>query len=380
MRKQFLLFLTILFTALTFGQTKGVKIGYIDMEYILQNVPSYTEAKNQLELKAQKWKQEIEVRNNEITRLKDALKTEQVLLTKELIAEKQEEITFQEKELLDYNQKRFGPNGDLQIQKSVLVKPIQDQIFTIVQDLADSKKYDFIFDKSSDLTMLFAAKRYDISEQVLRTLNRAEQKEQLTKKQLKLQQEKDAKEDAIRENPEMLERQKILDDKKIAREKLIAEKKAEAEQKKKLADEAKKKELEDKAAKSKAANNAAAQARAKAIEDKNKEQEERAAALKVQNQTAIEAKKKELEEKAAALKAQNQAAADARAKALEEKKKELEEKAAALKAQNQAAAEAKAKALEERKKELEERNKKILEDREAAKKAREEKLKVKPIN
>ena len=380
MRKQFLLFLTILFTGITFGQTKGVKIGYIDMEYILQNVPSYTEAKNQLEIKAQKWKQEIEVRNNEITKLKDALKAEQVLLTKELIAEKQEEITFQEKELLDYNQKRFGPNGDLLIQKSVLVKPIQDQIFTIVQDLADSKKYDFIFDKSSDLTMLFAAKRYDISDQVLRTLKRAEQKEQLTKKQLKLQQEKDAKEDAIRENPEMLERQKILDDKKLAKAKLIAEKKAEAEEKKKLADEAKKKELEEKAAKIKAANDAAAQARLKALEDRKKEQEDKTAALKAQNQTAIDAKKKELEEKAAALKAQNQAAAEARTKAIEDRKKELEEKAAALKAQNQAAAEARAKAIEDRKKELEEKNKKILEDREAAKKSREEKLKVKPIN
>ncbi|MCF8319635.1 MAG: OmpH family outer membrane protein [Flavobacterium sp.] len=380
MRKQFLLFLTILFTAITFGQTKGVKIGYIDMEYILQNVPSYTEAKNQLELKAQKWKQEIEIRNNEITKLKDALKAEQVLLTKELIAEKQEEIAFQEKELLDYNQKRFGPNGDLLIQKSILVKPIQDQIFTIVQDLADSKKYDFIFDKSSDLTMLFASKRYDISEQVLRELNRAEQKEQLTKKQLKLQQEKDAREDAIRENPEMLERQKILDDKKLAREKAIAEKKAEAEEKKKLADEAKKKELEEKAAKVKAANDAATQARNKTIEDRKKEQEEKATAIKAQNQAAIDAKKKEFEEKAAALKAQNQAAAEARAKALEDKKKELEEKAAALKAQNQAAAEARAKIIEERKKELEERNKKIIEDREAAKKAREEKLKTKPIN
>ena len=322
MRKQFLLFLTILFTALTFGQTKGVKIGYIDMEYILQNVPSYTEAKNQLELKAQKWKQEIEVRNNEITRLKDALKTEQVLLTKELIAEKQEEITFQEKELLEYNQKRFGPNGDLIIQKGILVKPIQDQIFTIVQDLADSKKYDFIFDKSSDLTMLFASKRYDLSDLVIRTLTRAELKEQLTKKQLKLQQEKDAKEDAIRENPEMLERQKILDDKKLARQKLAADKKAEAEEKKKLAEEA---------------------------------------------------KKKELEEKAAVLKAQNQAAADARAKAIEDRKKEIEEK-------TKAAAEARAKVIEDRKKALEERNKKILEDREAAKKAREEKLKEKPIN
>jgi Skp family chaperone for outer membrane proteins len=211
---------------MTFGQTKGVKIGYIDMEYILQNVPSYNEAKNQLELKAQKWKQEIELKNNEITKLKEALKAEQVLLTKELIAEKQEEITFQEKELLEYNQKRFGPNGDLLLQKTLAVKPLQDQIFTIVQDIAESKKYDFILDKSSDLTLLFAAKRYDISEQVLRTLTRAEQKEQLTKKQLKLQQEKDAKEDFIKENPEMLERQKILDDRKIAREKLAAEKKA----------------------------------------------------------------------------------------------------------------------------------------------------------
>ncbi len=380
MRKQFLLFLAILFTSLTFGQTKGVKIGYIDMEYILQNVPSYAEAKNQLELKAQKWKQEIEVRNNEITKLKDALKAERVLLTKELIAEKEEEITFQEKELLEYNQKRFGPNGDLIIQKGILVKPIQDQIFTIVQDLADSKKYDFIFDKSSDLTMLFASKRYDLSDLVIRTLTRAELKEQLTKKQLKLQQEKDAKEDAIRENPEMLERQKILDDKKLARQKLAADKKAEAEEKKKLAEEAKKKELEEKAAVLKAQNQAAADARAKAIEDKKKELDGKAAILKEQNQIAAEAKKKELEEKAAKAKLANEAAAQARAKAIEDKKKELEEKAAALKAQNQAAAEARAKAIEDKKRELEDRNKKILEEREAAKKAREEKLKEKPIN
>lgn len=323
MRKQFLLFLTILFTSSTFAQTKGVKIGYIDMEYILQNVPSYTEANNQLELKAQKWKQEIEVRNNEITKLKDALKAEQVLLTKELIAEKQEEITFQEKELLDYNQKRFGPNGDLLLQKALVVKPVQDQIFTIVQDIADSKKYDFIFDKSSDLTMLFAAKRYDISDQVLRTLTRAEQRQQLTKKQLKLQEEKDAKEDYIKENPEMLERQKILDDKKIARVKLAAEKKAELEEKKKIAAENRKKAIEEKKTlKSNPTNNDS-------------------------NDSIVN--------------------------------KKANEKMAA-EAARKAAVEARAKALEDRKKELEDKKKKILDDREAAKKAREEKLKVKPIN
>jgi Skp family chaperone for outer membrane proteins len=67
------------------------------------------------------------------------------------------------------------------LQKSILVKPIQDQVFTAVQDIAEAKKYDFIFDKSSDLTMLFA-KKFDISDQVLRVLNRAEKREQLTKK------------------------------------------------------------------------------------------------------------------------------------------------------------------------------------------------------
>ena len=274
-----------------------------------------------MELKAQKWKQEIEVKNNEIIKLKDALKAEQVLLTKELIAEKQDEITFQEKELLDYNQKRFGPSGDLFVQKAELIKPVQDQIFTIVQDIADSKKYDFIFDKSSDLTMLFAAKRYDISDQVLRTLTRAEQREQLTKKQLKIQQEKDDKEDYIKENPDKVERQKILDDKKLAREKLAADKKAEAEENKRIAAENRKKAIEEK----------------KALK-----------ANPTKSNDSIVSKK-------------------------------ANEKLAAEEARK-AAAEARAKALEDRKKELEDRKKKILEDREAAKKAREEKLKVKPIN
>ena len=321
MRKHFLLILTIVFTSLSFGQTKGVKIGYIDMEYILQNVTSYADAKNQLKQKAQKWKQEIEVKKNDITKLKEALKTEQVLLTKELITEKEEEISLLETELLDYNQKRFGPNGDLIIQKSVLVKPIQDQIFTIVQDLSEAKKYDFIFDKSSDLTMLFAAKRYDISDQVLRVLNKSEKREQMTKKQIKLEEEKEAKEDFVKENPEKAERQKVLDDKKLAREQLAKDKKAAAEEKKKTAEEN----------------------RIKAVAEKK------------DNLNNPNTAKDSLISKAATKKAETEAA-------------------------RQAAAALRAKTLEDRKKAAEDRKNKILEEREEAKKAKEEKLKVKPIN
>ena len=321
MRKHFLLILAILFMTLSFGQTKGVKIGYIDMEYILQNVPSYADAKNQLEQKAQKWKQEIEVKKNDIIKLKEALKTEQVLLTKELITEKEEEISLLETELLDYNQKRFGPTGDLIIQKSVLVKPIQDQIFTIVQDYSEAKKYDFIFDKSSDLTMLFAAKRYDISDQVLRVLNRSEKREQMTKKQIKLEEEKEAKEDFAKENPEKAERQKILDDRKLVREQLAKDKKVAAEEKKKTAEEN----------------------RIKALAEKKDS--------KNNPNTA----KDSVISKAATNKAEAEAA-------------------------RQATAALRAKALEDRKKAAEDRKNKILEEREAAKKAKEEKLKVKPIN
>jgi Skp family chaperone for outer membrane proteins len=321
MRKQFLVILTILISSFTFGQVKGVKIGYIDMEFILQNVPNYAEAKNQLEQKAQKWKQEIEVRKSDVLKLKDALKTEKVLLTKELIAERQEEISFQENELLEYNQKRFGPTGDLIIQKSVLVKPIQDQIFTIVQDISEAKKYDFIFDKSSDMTMLFASKRFDISDQVLRVLNRAEKREQMTKKQIKLEEEKDAKEDFAKENPEKAERQKILDDKKLVREQFAKDKKAAAEAKKKTAEENRKNALLEKGVK------------------------------KVENVPTNDSTKIKISDAKANADSIKQAAVIFRAKTIEEKKKNLED-----------------------------RKNKILQDREAAKKAKEDKLKVKPIN
>ena len=249
MKKYLVLLLILLsFTQQVAAQGRGVKIGYIDMEYILQNVPEYSEAKNLLEQKAQKWKQEIEVKRNAINKLKDGLKVERVLLTKELIEEREEEITLQETELMDYQQKRFGPNGDLIVQKAVLTQPVQDQVFNAVQDIAEAKKYDFIFDRTSELTMLFAAKRFDISDQVVRKLARSSKRNQLTKKQLKEEEAKEAKEDMVDESSNLTERQKKLDERKAAREKLVADRKAEAEAKRKEAAEKKKQAAEAKKA------------------------------------------------------------------------------------------------------------------------------------
>jgi Skp family chaperone for outer membrane proteins len=249
MKKSFFWLLLSVATISSNAQTKGVKLGYIDMDYILENVPDYKEASVQLEQKAQKWKQDIEVKKNEITKLKDILKTERVLLTKELIDEREAEIKFIENDLLDYQQKRFGTNGDLIIQKAFIIKPIQDQVFTAVQDIAEAKGYDFIFDKSSDLTMLFSAKKFDISDQVVRVITRAGKREEMSKKQLKAEEEKEEKENVLDQNPELAERKKILEDKKAAREKAIEEKRQETAQKKREFEDRRKKLAEEQQAK-----------------------------------------------------------------------------------------------------------------------------------
>ena len=241
MRKQFLfIFLALIVANTSQAQTRTTRIGYIDMEYILENVSDYKEATAQLELKAQKWKQEIEAKKLDINTLKETLKAEKALLTKELIDERETEIKFLEDEMLDYQQKQFGSNGNLIHQKAALAKPIQDQVFTAVQDIAEAKNYDFIFDKSSDLTMLFSNKKFDISDQVIRVLNRTDKREQLTKKQLKDQEAKESKENAIDENPAMVDRQKALDEKRTAREKLIEDRRLEQEAKKKEYDDRRK--------------------------------------------------------------------------------------------------------------------------------------------
>lgn len=328
MRKQILfLFLTLNAFFSLAGQVKGPRIGYIDMEYILQNVSNYKEAQNQLEQKAQKWKLEIEEKKNEINNLSEALKTEKPLLTKELIEERETEIKFFEKELVEFQQKKFGATGDLIQQKLVLTKPIQDQVFATVQDIAEAKQYDFIFDKSSDLTMLFAAKRFDISEQVLRIINRSEKREQLTKKQQKELEEKEKKEDEMNENPDLIDKQKALAAKKEEREKILLERK--------LLQENKKKEFEEK--------------RKKIADEKQAKTKTNAPVLKEEEKTTSANTSKEKQE----------AAELARKQQTEEKKQKLEERK---------------KIIEENKKAAEEKRKKMIEEKLAAKKIAQEKL------
>ena len=170
--KKTLIIVLCLFVNISLSQ-RGLKMAYIDTEYILENLPEYNQISKRLEEKAGDWKKEIEERSRKIDQKKESLKSERILLTSEMIEEIEEEILIDEEELSEYQQKRFGPRGDLIIQKQQLIQPIQDQIFNAIRELAKSRNYDFIFDKSADIVMLYSDKRYDVSDQILRTISRA---------------------------------------------------------------------------------------------------------------------------------------------------------------------------------------------------------------
>tara|TARA_A100001011_G_scaffold399937_1_gene511199 strand:- start:31995 stop:32546 length:552 start_codon:yes stop_codon:yes gene_type:complete len=164
---------------------RGTRVGYIDMSVILENVDEYTKATRLLDNNIIKWRKEIELKKIQLKQFEDQLNIERILLTPELIKDRELEIQDFASSIINLQEKRFGPSGDMIIQRSKLIQPVQDQVLTIVKQIAEEKKYDFIFDRSSTVTMLYSAKIYDISDLVIKRINRQQliqkRKDQLEK-------------------------------------------------------------------------------------------------------------------------------------------------------------------------------------------------------
>jgi len=154
---------------------RGIRVGYVDMAYILESVPEYQKASDQLEQRMQTWKVEIEKMESDINQMEASLKNERILLTKELVEEREEEIEIKRQQLNDYQQKRFGAQGDFIKQKQQLIQPVQDQVFNEMQKIGEQKKYDMILERS-ETTMLYSDDRHDLSDDVLKAIGRTGKK------------------------------------------------------------------------------------------------------------------------------------------------------------------------------------------------------------
>lgn len=164
--------LLLIISSFTVSAQRGTRVGYIDMDYILESVEEYNKASLLLDKTIENWKKEIELKKLELQQYRDQLNAERIILTPELIKDRELEIQDFATTVIRLQEKRFGPNGDMIIQRSKLIQPLQDQVMTIVKQVAEERKYDFIFDRSSSATMLYSAKNYDISDLVIKRINR----------------------------------------------------------------------------------------------------------------------------------------------------------------------------------------------------------------
>lgn len=146
------------------------KIAYVDVSQILDSMDDYKKAQNKIDDQAAKWRREIAEEYDVIKGLYNKYQAEQVLLSDEVRRQREEEITKKEDEVRELQKNKFGPNGSLFKMRQDLVRPIQEKVYTAIEDYANSRGYDFIFDKGSASGMLFSNPRYDKTKEVMKEL------------------------------------------------------------------------------------------------------------------------------------------------------------------------------------------------------------------
>lgn len=167
MKNILLVFVALL--SLTVG-VRAQKFGYVDSKYILSHIPEYQEAQNQINKLSSTWQKEIEDKYSTIDKLEKAYQAEKILLTEDMRQKREQEIADKRKEAKDLQKAKFGVEGELFQKREELIKPIQEQIYTAIKDVASQSALMVVFDKANHSNMLYTNPKHDISDKVLRKM------------------------------------------------------------------------------------------------------------------------------------------------------------------------------------------------------------------
>jgi outer membrane protein len=146
------------------------RFAYVDSDYILKHIPEYNSAQKQLDALSEQWQKEVDIKFANIEDLFKAYQADQVLLNPEMRKKREEEIIQKEQEAKEYQRVKFGFEGELFQVRSKLIKPIQDRVSKAIQAIADAQQLDMIFDKNSEITLLYANPRLDKSNEIITKL------------------------------------------------------------------------------------------------------------------------------------------------------------------------------------------------------------------
>ncbi len=155
-----------LFSMPTFAQ----KNAYVDTEYILSKIPAYENAQTKLDALSEDWKKDIENKYKEVEQKYKEYQTEIALLSAEMKKQREDEIIKLENEANQLKDKYFGNEGELYNKRQELVKPIQDEVYNAIKEIATEGNYGFIFDKSADMSLIYTDPKFDISDDILKKL------------------------------------------------------------------------------------------------------------------------------------------------------------------------------------------------------------------
>jgi outer membrane protein len=164
-----ILILVIFATVLT-SATNAQKFAFVDSDYILKNIPSYTAAQDEVDKQSTEWEAEVKKEYEAIEEMYKSYKAERVLLSEEMREKREKEIIAKEKGAKELQQKYFGAEGDLFQKREELVKPIQDAVYKAVKELTAEGGYAIIFDTASGASILYSNPRYDKSDEILQKL------------------------------------------------------------------------------------------------------------------------------------------------------------------------------------------------------------------
>jgi outer membrane protein len=151
-------------------QAYSQKYAYVDTEYILSNIPAYKAAQEKLNEISLEWQKELEREYQVVEKLRSDFQSEKVLLTNDMIKQKEKEIADKEREVKRLQNNFFGPRGELFEKRLELIKPIQDEVYDVIKEIAETGKYAVIFDTASGASFLYANPRFDKSDEVLEKL------------------------------------------------------------------------------------------------------------------------------------------------------------------------------------------------------------------
>ena len=158
------------FFILNAGIFAQLKIGYVDSDTIMDKLPDAKDAQERLDAIIQEWQEEITRLQNEWQTKYDDYEKRKLIMSDQKRSETEKELVAMEDNIAKYRQEKFGPNGELFKQQTELMEPIQNRVFNVIQEVAEEKDLDFVFDRSGDIIFLYAKEEHDITPQVIEKL------------------------------------------------------------------------------------------------------------------------------------------------------------------------------------------------------------------